>query len=203
MLPTHIANDEIYTFRIDQRSGLYILFATQEMIGRGGAVEPLWHREAGDLRSLEALTRWVGVRRGKWQQWGRLAETVGRDAFYQHMHDLMTAEPPAICTGTVVQRQDDPHEIVFGEMLHGMTGVYIEELYRHRFGTPQARDSFYDWFFTDQNCDSAAALLQIGYSRGTAALGDALDEIAAQRSKPLSRAKLPRGAKASARKAAA
>lgn len=48
-----------------------------------------WHPEAGDLRSLEVQIRWVGARRGKWQQWGRLPETVGRDAFYQHMREKL------------------------------------------------------------------------------------------------------------------
>lgn len=201
MLTSYIAQDEFYKFVIDRRSGLRIVFTSQEMMERKGQVEPLWHREAGDQRSFEALIRWAGVRRAKWQIWGELAETIGRDAFYQHMRDLMAAEPVVECTGTVVQRQEDPCELVMGEMMHGITGIQVEELYRHRFASPQARDSFYDWFFTDRNCGLAAALLQIGYSHGTSALGDALDEIAAQGGKPLSRAERRRRAKRAAKAA--
>jgi len=199
MLPTHIEENEKYKFVIDRRNGLCVVFATQEMMTVNGPVEPLWHRKAGDERSLGALIRWIGVRRACWQDWGRLAEEIGRDAFYQQMRDLMDAQPIAECTGTVVQRQDDANEIVVGEMMQGAAGIQIEELYRHRFPSPAGRNAFYDWFFTDRNCDLAAALLQIGYSQGTAALGEALDEIAAARAKPLSRAGRRRRAKAAAK----
>lgn len=199
MLPTHIEENEFYTFAVDQRRGHHVVFATQEMMTRNGSVEPLWHREAGDERSLRALRRWVGVRRDRWQEWGRLAECIGTAAFYQHMRDLMAAEPVEECTGTVVQHGDDPQEIILGEMMHGLRGVHIETLYRHRFVSPAARSSFFDWFYTDRNCDLAAGLLQVAYSKGTAELGRRLDELVADLQKPLSRAERRRRAKAEAK----
>ena len=177
MLLTHIDPNARHTFAADRRNGFHLLFVTTDML-KQSYFEPHWVREAGDERSFAALLRWTSVRRDQWQAWGRLAEAIGREAFYQHMRDLMTAEPIAECTGTVVQRQDDIREIVLGEMLAGTDGVVIEELYRHRFASAAARDRFYDWFYTDRNCDSVAALLQIGYNQGTAALGRALDALA-------------------------
>jgi hypothetical protein len=185
MLPINIEEDETYKFVVNRERSLCIVFARPEMTIVNGPVEALWHREAADERSLRALIRWAGVRRARWQDWGRLAEEIGREAFYQHMRDLMATEPPAECTGTVVQREDDPQEIVMGEMMHGAAGIHVEELYRHRFPSSAARDAFYDWFCTGRNCDLAADLLQIGFSQGTAALGEVLNEIAAG---PLGRA---------------
>ena len=179
MLCSHIDPNARHTFAFDQRRGFHILFVTQDMLGHSH-FEPHWVREAGDERAFKALLRWISVRRDQWQAWGSLAESVGPAAFYQHMRDLMAAEPVAECVGTLVQRQEDPCEIVLGEMLHGQNGVQMEELYRHRFQSAAAREHFYDWFNTDPNCHSAAALLHIGYAEGTAALGQALDEIAAE-----------------------
>jgi hypothetical protein len=200
MLPTHIENEN-YRFVIYNRNPLCILFASQAMINARVPTESLWHREAANKESMRALARWVGVRRASWQEWGRLAEAIGRDAFYRHMHDLMIAEPPALCTGTVVQRQDDPREIAMGEVTHGASGMRFEVLYRHRFASPAASDRFYDWFLTDRNCDLADSLLQIAYSKGTAALGKILDDLAAETAKPLNGAERRRRAKAAAKAA--
>ena len=201
MLPTYIEVNEKYRFVIDNRNSLCVIFATQAMMNAKVPTEPLWHREAGNDESMRALVRWVGIRRAHWQEWGRLAEAIGRDAFYRHMHDLMTAEPPALCTGTVVQRQADPREIAIGEMMHGPAGLHLEMLCRHRFASPAACDRFYEWFLTDRNCDLADPLLQIAYSQGTAALGQVLDELATDGAKPLSRAERRRQAKAAAKAA--
>ena len=199
MLPTHIQENEFYTFVIDQRHGHYVVLTSQEMLSREGPVEPLWHREAADERSFDALLRWVMVRRGRWQEWGQLAEALGPTAFYQHMRERMAVEPLEECTGSVLQREDDPREIVLGEMMHDPRGLHIEELYRHRFASPKARERFFDWFYTDRNCDSTADLLLIALNEGTAQLGRRLDEIATEFRKRHRRAEPRAGAKARAR----
>jgi len=201
MLQAHIEENEKYSFVVDRRDRLMIVLVTQDMLTVQGAVEPLWHREAGDDRSLNALLRWVAVRRARWQEWGALAQAIGRSAFYMHMRDLMAAEPVSEVVGTVVQPQEDPCEIAMGEMTQGPAGMCIEVLYRHRFSTDQARNNFFDWFYMDENHKLAEALLQIGYCEGTSALGEALDQIAARASEPLSRAERRRRAKAIARTA--
>lgn len=201
MLLSHIDNTEPYRFVIDRRNTLCIVFATQAMLEFNGPVAPLWHREAGNAQSLDALIRWVAVRRDRWQEWGRLAEALGREEFYQHMRQRMEAEPPALCTGTVVQCQDDPVEVMFGGMMHGPQGLFLEPLYTHRFASPEARDSFYGWLWSDGNHELADSLVHIAFTAGTAELGRELDRIAAD-PKPLSRAERRRGAKAETRRAA-
>ena len=198
MLPEHISQDEKYKFVIDNRQGFYIVFVPGYLFGHHTPFEPLWHRQAGDERSFRALVRWVGVRRARWQEWGRLAEALGRNAFYQHMHDLMIAEPVAECVGWTVQGLDDPHEVGMGEMIQGPNGLQTEELYRHRFKSAAARDRFFQWFYSDENFNCAPALLQIGYSRGTAELGKTLDELAEEVPKAQPRAKGKRKLKATA-----
>ena len=55
MLQDRIDNDEHYRILIDNRNPLRIVLATQEMLEAKGPVEPLWHREAGDARSMAAV----------------------------------------------------------------------------------------------------------------------------------------------------
>lgn len=196
MLPPFIDNTERYRFVIDRRNTLCIVFATQAMLEANGPVTPLWHREAGDARSLDALIRWVAVRRDRWQEWGRLAEALGAEAFYAHMRERMAVEPIAERTATIVQRQDDPNEILIGEMMHGPQGLFVEPLYVHRFATPEALAAFYDWFNAEQNYQDVEGLVRVAFGEGTAVLGGILDKIAASTGSAITRAERRRRAKA-------
>ncbi|MDH7971286.1 hypothetical protein QH494_03760 [Sphingomonas sp. AR_OL41] len=179
MLLSHIDDTEPYRFVIDRRTTLCIVFATQAMLEHNGMVEPLWHREAADARSLDALVRWVAVRRNRWLEWGQMAEALGQPAFYQHMRDRMEIEPIAERTGTMVQKRDDPAEILISDMLHGPQGMFTEPLYLHRFRSAAARKAFYDWFYSGENHEDIEALVQVAFAHGTEVLGRILDEIAA------------------------
>lgn len=178
MLPAQIEENENYKFVIDHRNPLCIVLASQALLAANTPVQPLWHREAGDERSFKALVRWIGVRRSRWQEWGRLAEALGRDRFYHHMAERMALEPIGECTASVMQPLDDPRALMVGEMLNGATGLVTEELYVHRFDTAAKRKQFLDWFYTGDNCAHAATLIQVAYSHGTTVLGEMLDQIA-------------------------
>jgi hypothetical protein len=178
MLPAQIEENENYKFVIDHGNPLCVVLASQALLAANTPVQPLWHREAGDQRSFDALIRWIGVRRARWQEWGRLAEALGRDRFYLHMAERMALEPIRECVASVVQPLDDPRALRIGEMLNGATGMVIEELYVHHFDTAAKRKQFLDWFYTADNCDHAGALIQVAYSHGTTVLGEMLDQIA-------------------------
>lgn len=199
MLQETIEADGPYSFLVERSARPRIIFATREMIAAREPVDPLRQREASDEQSFTALVRWAGVRRARWSDWGKLAERIGPTAFDQHMCGLMDAEPPVLVTGSVIQRSHDPLVIVVAEMVQGRAGLKIEALYHHKFASAGQRHRFYDWFYTDRNCDLAADLIQIAYSAGTAALGEVLDRLATDGAKPNSRAERRRRAKAAAR----
>lgn len=202
MLPAHIEENENYKFVIDHGNPLCIVFASQALLAANASVQPLWHREAGDERSFKALVRWIGVRRARWQEWGRLAEAVGRDRFYRHMHERMAAEPIGECVASVMQPLDDPRALLVGEMLNGPTGLVTEELYVHHFDTPAKRKQFLDWLYTDDNFNHAGTLIQVAYSHGTTVLGEMLDQIANGPRRSKANGKTRRGAVPKSRKAA-
>lgn len=198
MLIDRIDNTEPYRIIIDSHTPLRIVLTSQAMLERGGMIEPLWHRDAADVRSFNALLHWTAIRRDRWLEWGQLAEALGRPAFYQHMRERMEIEPPAECIGTVVTRLDDPAEILIGESMHGPQGLFTQPLHSHRFASPAARDRFYEWMYSDDNVHAVNALCQLGYAKGAIALGDRLDEIAAS-SPADTRAERRRRAKAAAK----
>lgn len=201
MLQDRIDNSEQYRILIDHRNPLCIVLASQAMLEADGPVDPLWHREAGDARSMDALLRWMAIRRDRWQEWGQLAESLGRPAFYAHMRERMEIEPPAECIGTMVTRLDDAHEIAISESMHGPQGLFYQLLYVHRFKSADARDRFYEWLYSDDNIHAVDALAQLGYADGAIALGKALDRIVAV--KPAgNRAERRRRAKAEAKSSA-
>jgi len=178
MLQDRIDNTEPYRIVIDGNTPLRLVLASQAMLEQGGMIEPLWHRDAGDIRSFNALLNWTAIRRDRWQEWGQLAEALGRPAFYQHMRERMEIEPVAECIGTMVTRLDDAQEIAISESMHGPNGLFYQPLYVHRFESSAARDRFYDWMYSDENVSAIDALTILGYADGAIALGDALDRIA-------------------------
>lgn len=179
MLPKKIDYDGPYVFK-GAPDRLHIVFASREAFLET-PVKALWAREVANLRTLLALQRWVAVRRDLWEDWGRLAETDNRDAIVAHMEKLLAEQPIGEVMGTIVRRIDgDDRLISLGEMVFGAGGLRMEELYRHRFATAQARDRFLDWFHTGDNMQAAEELVHVGFCLGTDAVGRALDRIAVE-----------------------
>lgn len=179
MLLERFNDDEKYIVLIDNHNPLRVVLASRAMLEAKGSVEPLWHREAGDARSMAALLRWVAIRRDRWQEWGLLAEHLGPDAFYKHMRDRMELDPPGECMGTMVTRLDDDTGIMIAESMHGPQGLFNQPLRVHRFASAAARDRFYEWLYADDNIHAVNALARLGYADGGIALSEALDRIAA------------------------
>lgn len=185
MLPKIIDNSDAYSFMASHNGGLAIGFATAEAFARGGAIEMLWAQNVPDERTLLAMQRWVAVRRHLWESWGQLAEAIGRSAFIDHMAKLLTDEPIGEVMGTTIHRaEDDDHAIILGEILSTRLGIQTEELYCHRFGSPQLRTRFFDWLHTGDNHRASEELVQIAFNLGTDAVANALDTIAALPDQP-------------------
>lgn len=178
MLQDRFNDDEQYRVVIDRHNPLCIVLASQAMLRASGPVEPLWHREAGDERSMDALLRWAAIRRDRWQEWGQLAQVLEPKAFYEHMHERMCHEPPGECIGTMMTRLDDATGIIISEYLHGPQGLFSQPLHIHRFASSAARDRFYEWLYADDHIHAVDALARLGYAEGAIALGQALDRIA-------------------------
>ena len=191
MLPEYIDQNEHYRILCDDRRGFWALLVSADMLGQGVPFTPLWAQECTDEATLACLCRWLDVRRGEWQAWGRLAKALGHEAFVSHMSELVAADPPLHVIGTTVQDLDDPCEIAVGEQLQGVAGLRHEVLYRHRFASPAARDAFFRWFNKGGNCHAIGAVLRVGYREGTRAMGGLLDRIATDAG--LARKVRPRG----------
>lgn len=191
MIPARIdADTENHTFLRDERAGFHLVFVSRES-RKQNPFTPHWVGTCGNGESLEAMVRWMAVRRDQWQAWGELAERIGPQAFAKHMDDLLKAEPLVRVEGALIQRQDDPTQLGLGEMLTGPKGVRLEVLHVHTFRSAEACQAFHDWFHSGRNHQTAGALLSIAYSAGTDELGAALDDIAAERLATPTRA--PRG----------
>lgn len=183
MLLPHIDNTEHYLI-ISHRESFSLRLVTQTMLKQTSRVDALWHRVAGDTASFDALLRWCAIRRDRWQEWGQIAEALGRDTFAEHMRERMDAEPVGVCLGTLVRRMADPREILLSDAMQGPQGMFEEPLATHRFASPTVRDRFFEWLFTDDNIDQLNSLSSLGYREGAVALGKSLDEIAATPAAP-------------------
>lgn len=180
MLPKIIDNNEPYTFML-RPDRLSLVFASKHEFEHGGMIQPLWVRETADARALQALLRWVAVRRDLWTAWGKLATAVGHAAMVRHMERLLEASPLGEVVGTFVRRHDDDaRAITLGETLAGGAGLAFDTLYVHRFASPQMRERFFAWFNTGNNNRAAEELVHVGYNTGTDTVGELLDRIAAE-----------------------
>lgn len=180
MLPKVIDNNEPYTF-MSSPDRLSLLFASKLELEHGGLIQPLWVRETANARTLQALLRWVAVRRDLWTAWGKLATTVGHVAIARHIERLLEASPLREVVGTFVYpHDDDACTIILGETLAGGAGLAFDTLYLHRFASPQMRERFFTRFNTGDNNRAAEELVHIGYNIGTDTVGDLLDRIAAE-----------------------
>jgi hypothetical protein len=149
------------------------------MLAQPMPFDPLWVFECGDQRSVNAASHWLAVRRSQWQEWGRIAETQGRQALGEHMAELMAAKPVGEVQGTIVRGDPDLRSLSLGEMVYTQAGPRHEILYQHRFSTAGKRRRFFDWFHSNVSNGSPERLISLAVKEGTAALATKLEEIAA------------------------
>lgn len=182
MLPRTYDVNPIYSFiRDDQR--LCMLLVSEELKQKArnpqAPAEPLWVGTCGNRESLEAMIRWLRVRRKSWQGWGRMAETLGRDLLATHMSKLLAEDPPARSLGTLVTLGEDERDLALGDTVSTADGIGKDTLYVHRFDSAESRKSFMAWF-SDGNSHNVDAMIELALDYGTDRLGAALDEIAAK-----------------------
>jgi len=178
MLPTSYDPGEQNYFLRDERDGYKMLFVSKAIMNGPRPFTPFWVGTCADHNSLTGLARWVQMRRDQWDYWAQLATEEGAGALARHIDRLVREQPLESVTATIVQKTEDPLEVAFGEMLHGVRGTRTEIVAKHSFRTLEAVDRFFDWFYSGSNCHLAEGLLNIAYAEGTDALGEALDEIA-------------------------
>lgn len=178
MLLERIEEFEEYRFVTNDSRGLHVGFFRHDPANPEVPVNRFWVRECGDPQSLKAMLRWLSVRRAEWPKWGRIAETIDEEAFARHMDHLMEVNPVAQVIGTTITKGDDPRELILGESLATQGGPRSETLYVHRFASASARERFFEWLETDDNVQQIEALVNIAKGSGTAALGEALEDLA-------------------------
>ena len=178
MLPEYIDQNEPHRFATNDSGGLYVYFFRFDPKDGANPLARHWMRECANQFSRRAMLRWLGARLAHWQDWGRLAETIGEGAFALHIEHLMTADPIREVLATSVQELPDPRALSFGELLGGHPGLQTETLYVHRFATPDLSVRFLDWFVADLTGEGSDKMLKIAYGQGTAALGAFMDKMA-------------------------
>ena len=190
MLPAIIDRNEHFQIILDDTRGFHALLVTADQLGGSNPMVTLWVGTCLDDATLSALARWLGFRRDQWQDWGKLAERIGHEAFAQHMHAMMVAEPPEHVLGATITLHADPRELTIGEQLQGGSGMRSELIYRHRFASAAMRDRFVRWLPASDDFHVLERLVQLAYSEGTKALGLELDRMAAA---PVAAAKRRKG----------
>lgn len=172
--PSHATH---FCFAIDPQDPLRIIFGPHAILAQEREAEPVWQHETPTVRLLDAMIRWLSLRRDRWDAWGRLAELVGPPAIVKHMRQEMAAEPVATRPCTVIQYPDDPTYLLIGEMTHGAHGFAVQPLHQHRFATAAARERFRNWL--DMSGDEGLdALLRGTLLAGATSVAAAIDRIA-------------------------
>lgn len=168
---------ETYFFKMSALRGHHMLFVTQAMETQNPCT-PLWVGACPDERTLNAFARWLAVRRDEWAEWGRQVERTGYEAFDRYLRARIEAEPYGEANATIVRIAQGSREVIIGQSVSGPVGYGEEVLYRHIFRTPKARKRFLAWLDRDGSLSRMHELVALAFHRGTAALGEALDEIA-------------------------
>lgn len=180
MIPAHYA-PLTHSFMVDDRKQIRVLLVSEALTAqaRTTPTEPLWFMEIHDRGTLEAVLRWLRVRRALWSSWGKLGETLGRGALAIHMDKLLKAEPPAQVVGFMfetVEEHDD--ELVLGELLATAGGLQKCVYHRHCFADAELRTSFQDWLLNNDPEGNGAALLEVALNSGAAKLSELINKIA-------------------------
>lgn len=182
MLPTSYEPTS-YRFRIDERNGtkrLIMITKDMEAQAKTKPMEPLWWREMGDDRSLNAVVNWIQLRRTSWNAWGDMATQEGREALAAHLQRLFEEEPPVEVTGILIERSDNPTQLSIGDLASTPTGVAKRVYYTHTFADQALRDAFHDWLASNNPEGNGNAMLESALQSGTGYLAGQMDQIAAE-----------------------
>jgi hypothetical protein len=177
MLPVSFDDNAAYAVLADCRKGFYLVFVTKEMLDQT-KIEPLWVFASGNKRSMNAASRWLSVRRGKWQEWGELAQMEGRAALSKHLAELMEKEPIGEVQSNVILGNPGSRSIGLGEMLVTNFGLREEILYEYRFSTFGKSQRFFEWLYSEEGNEGLVHLIDLAMAQGTAPLAIKLEEIA-------------------------
>lgn len=178
MLPASFDDNSAFAVLADSRQGFHFVLASKKMLSEPMPFDPLWVFECGDLPSMNAAGHWLSVRRGLWQEWGKLAEAEGRVALGEHLDDLMAKQPIGVVQASIVRCEADPKVLSLGETVVTPTGLRNEIFYQHRFKTTGQRKRFFEWFRLNSRNGSIELLIKAGLRYGTSEMAMLLDEIA-------------------------
>jgi hypothetical protein len=181
MLPSSYAPCE-YSFLIQKGEPNRLVFVSNKLQeqARTQPTEPFWYLEVQAQRTLDALIRWIRVRRAEWPAWGKLAQTAGRPALATLMSRLLREEAPAEVTGVLIKSGDREDQLAVGEILAGPAGISQRIFYTHSFGGANERDAFRQWLLSNNPEGNGNALLEIALNDGTDRLGAKMNAIASQ-----------------------
>lgn len=172
-----------YRFRIDDRNGikrLLMVTVAMEEQAKSRPMEPLWWREMGDDRTLNAVVNWLRLRRQSWQEWGDMATGQGREVLAEHLQSLLEQEPPVEVTGMLIEASEDEHQLSLGDLAVTPSGLSKRVYYTHTFADPQRRKAFHEWLLANNPEGNGNAMLDMALDSGTAKLAVLMDEIAAE-----------------------
>lgn len=183
MLPSSYEPTD-YRFRINDTAGTKRLLLTTTAMEKQARVQPttpLWWREMGDDRSLNAMVNWVRLRRTSWNLWGHMAKAQGSDALQKHFDALLKEDPPVEVTGILIEAGEDGRQLSLGDVASTPRGMVKRIYYTHTFFDEETRQAFQGWLLDKNPEGNGNALLDIGLDSGTDKLAAAMDEIAADK----------------------
>ena len=181
MLPTTYPASN-YSFLVETKGAYRLVFVSEELKTRARTehTEPLWYIELGDQRTLDAMVRWVRVRREFWDSWGKLATTGGSKLLAVHLGKLMEEDPPAESHGFIMTDDDEAEEaLILGEALLTPSGVRKRVYHRHLFASVEHKEAFKNWLLSNNPEANGDAMLELALNQGTKALAEAIDKITA------------------------
>lgn len=170
-----------YRFHVVTQGGLKVLLANDDLIERAKTTStaPLWYMEIGNQESLDAVLRWLRVRRAEWPAWGKLAESKGHRALDKVLRKLMQKDAPAASVGILVRNGEADNELTLGEVLGAGSGLSERIYHVHSFADEEHRNAFRDWLLTNNPQGNGDALLEVGLNEGTSSMSELINKIAA------------------------
>ena len=183
MLIKQVPAFEATNFMLSSEQERTLLFVTRSSADANAPAALHWSITASDAPSLEALARWVHIRRDRWANWANTAAIMGPALFNAYMRGRLAEEGVPVRTGTMVRFDFDPRKVEFGEhtQLDGVPGK--EVLYTHTFKSVAAAKRFFDWFRTGENSEESPAMMHRAIMQGTDTLSARLEEIADSKAK--------------------
>lgn len=181
MLPTTYPSS-VYSFLIDKSQGLRLVFVSDELQAqaRTQPTEPLWFIGLGDEETLQAMIRWVRFHRQSWGDWGKLGSAGGPALLATHLTKLMAEDRPGVSHGFTMQDSGEGScELVIGETVANEDGIGMRVYHRHTFKDEAHKLAFRDGLLSRNSGVNGEALLELALNKGTGALADKINTIAA------------------------